>query len=303
MKKKLIFLLILVLGFGIFLAIRVILFGKENDGGRLKIVASPTATVFIDNVAMGKTPYEEKLKEGEYVLKLIPEGNASNTASWQGKVRVNNNALTYVNRELGSSDITSAGEIFTVNKMEKKDVKGGYGSIAVETDPAGAIVYLDNDEKGVSPLIMNEVPKGDHEISVYMPGFFRRTHKINVDSGYQTSTTFKLALDQTQKNIEQLQKENQAKKDKEASESAKTEATPPSDAKEKVTISDTPTGWLRVRSEPSLNGEEIAKVDSKKEFSLIEETDGWYKIQVEDGKQGWISSEYAEKSDTSDEDQ
>lgn len=296
MKKKLIFLLILILGFGIFLAIRVFIFGKENDGGRLKIVSSPTASVFIDNVAMGKTPYEEKLKEGEYVLKLIPEGNASNTASWQGKVRVYNNALTYVNRELGSSDITSAGEIFTVGKMDKKGVKGGYGEISVETDPAGAIVYLDNDEKGVSPLVMSDVPKGDHEISVYMPGFFRRTHKINVDSGYRTNTTFKLALDQTQKNIEQLQRENKTKKDQEASGSAKTETTAPADAKGTVTISETPTGWLRVRSEPGLNGEEIAKVDSGKEFALLEETDGWYKIQVEEGKQGWVSSDYAEKS-------
>jgi hypothetical protein len=80
-------------------------------------------------VAIGKTPFEDKLKVGEYLLKLIPEGNATDTASWQGKINIYKNTLTFVNRELGSSDVTSAGEIFTAVKMKKKPSNPNYGAM------------------------------------------------------------------------------------------------------------------------------------------------------------------------------
>jgi hypothetical protein len=293
MKKKLLFLLLLILGFAVFLGVNSYIQGKKNESGRVKIVSSPAAGVFVDNVAMGRTPFEGKMKEGEYVVKLIPEGVSSDTVSWQGKVRVYKNALTYVNRELGSSDVSSAGETFTVVKMDKKPKNGNYGEIFVETEPAGAIVYLDNDEKGVSPLVMEEVLKGDHEISVFMPGFFRRTHKINVDGGYRTYTTFKLAIDQTQKKVEDLQKEAQTARDKEASESA--QVTESSSSGTKIRIKDTPTGFLRVRQEPGTNGAEIAKVNPDESYPMVEETDGWFKIKLADGKEGWVSADYSEK--------
>ncbi len=148
---------------------------------------------------MGRTPFESKYKVGEYILKLIPEGTATEAVSWTGKIRVNKNALTYVNRELGSSDITSSGEIFTTSKMEKSPKNSGYGEIYVETEPEGAIVTLDNDEKGVAPLLMENVLRGDHELAVFMPGFFRRTQKINVDPGYRVNAYFKLAIDESQR--------------------------------------------------------------------------------------------------------
>src|SRR3990167_5618823 len=119
MKGKLILLTLLLLGFGVFVFVKFYILDKQNAFGRIKIVSSPVASVFVDNLAVGKTPFEQKYKVGEFLLKLIPEGTATDTASWQGKVKVYKNALTYVNRELGSSDVTSAGEIFTTTKMDE----------------------------------------------------------------------------------------------------------------------------------------------------------------------------------------
>jgi len=197
MKGKLILLTLLIVGFGIFVFVRFFILNNQNAFGRISAVSSPVASVFIDNVAVGKTPFEQKYKVGEYMLKLIPEGTATDTASWQGKVKIYKNALTYINRELGSSDVTSAGEIFTTTKMEKPAKSSDLGEIYVETEPQGAIVYLDNDEKGVSSLILSEVMKGDHELSVFMPKFLRRTQKVNVDAGYRVNAVFKLAIDQS----------------------------------------------------------------------------------------------------------
>lgn len=68
----------------------------------------------------------------------------------------------------------------------------------------------------------------------------------------------------------------------------------PKEGENLVEILETGTGWLRVRKEPSLAGEEIGKVDVGKRFTLIEEKDGWYHIKFDD-KDGWVSGQYAKK--------
>jgi len=282
MKGKLLLLTILVVLFIFFVGAKYLILDRQTTDGKIKVLSSPSATVFINNAAVGHTPYETQLKAGEYELKLIPEGEATSTASWQEKVKVSKNILTYVNRELGSSDITSAGEILTVTKMEKKPSSGTVGEIGVETDPQGAIVYLDSDEKGVAPLILADVPKGSHEISVFMPGFFRRTEKVKVEPGYRVNALFKLGLDQSQKPpaIPTPQKE--------ASQSAKIKKT-------FILIKDTPTGFLRVRADASVNASESGQLKPGDRGELMEEQGDWYRIKYAGDKTGWVFSQYAQK--------
>jgi len=290
MKKKLIFFGFLILIFIIFIITKVFSLNQKNIYGRLTVTSSPSASVFVDNMLLGETPLqEEKYRVGEYLIKLIPKGIATDTASWNGKINIEKNILTYVNIDLGNSDILTAGEIFTMKKS--KIPKRGYGEIFVETEPEGAIVYLDNDEKGVSSLVLENVPSGIHELSVFIPGFFKRTQKINLDDGYRLYAKFKLAVDQSQKFI--TPKANQ-----EATKSAKI------NEKNTVIIKETPTGWLRVRQEPSLGSSESAKIKVGEKYELLEEKEGWYKIKFNNNKEGliegdfnegWISSSYAQK--------
>lgn len=289
MKNKLILLLVLVVLFVLFVLIRFFVFDRQNAYGRLKIVSSPGSSVFVNNAIIGKTPFEDKYKVGDYLIKLIPEGTSTDTASWNGKVSVYKNAMTYVNRELGSSDITSAGEIFTTQKMATPPKNKNYGEIYIETEPQGAIVTLDNDEKGIAPLILQDVLRGDHEVSVFMPGFFRRTQKINVDPGYRVNASFKLAIDQSQTSVNTQPKESTS--------SAKTGG-------EYVTIDDNPQGWLRVRLDGTVDASEAAKVKPGEKYELMEEKNGWYKIKYNNNKdglyegefiEGWVSAEYSTK--------
>lgn len=273
-----------------FVFIRFFILNQQNDFGKLRVISSPVASVFIDNMVVGKTPFEDKYKVGEHILKLIPEGLATETASWNGKINIYKNALTYVNRELGSSDILSAGEVFTTTTMTSP-VKSGYGEIYVETEPQGAIVTLDNDDKGVAPLIIQDVIRGEHEISVFMPGFFRRTQKVNVDSGYRVNSSFKLAIDQSQKPPTPTPTQSSATSSAQLGPSL-------------ITIKDTPQGWLRVRDDASIDASEEAKLKTGGQYQLLDEKDGWYKIKfngdatgVVSGSftDGWVSSQYASK--------
>jgi uncharacterized protein YgiM (DUF1202 family) len=347
MKKKILFLLFLIILFFAVIAVRYYILDRQGAAGRVKIISSPPAGVFVDNVAVGKTPFEDKLEESEYMIKLIPEGVATNTATWQGKVSVYKNSLTYINRELGSTDLTSAGEVLSSSQSESYSKSGKYGEIYVESEPVGAIVYLDGDEKGVSPLLISDVVADVHELSVYMPGFFRRTQKINVDSGFRVNANYKLAVDENQKKLDDIEgeirkkdeeerknstseakkKEDLADEEKEAVDTASEETdeelessnleeeqvdeegldkeNDDLDSGEELTeedavettegnviiIGSTPTGWLRVRSQPNLNGVEVGKVNPGEEYEIVGEENGWFQIDL-DGDKGWVSGDY-----------
>ncbi|MFA6080961.1 MAG: PEGA domain-containing protein [Patescibacteria group bacterium] len=293
MKSKLSLLLILVLLFIVFVAVRFFVFDKQNETGKMKIISSPTASVFLNSTFIGKTPFEDKYKVGEYLLKLIPESTATDTASWNGKINIYKNALTYVNRELGSSDIASAGEIFTTVKMAKKPQNSESGEIYVETEPQGAIVTLDSDEKGVAPVLMENIIRGDHELSVFMPGFFRRTQKVNVDPGFRVNAYFKLAIDQSSSFV------------KESDDKTKTASSGATVSdKTYVKIRENPQGWLRVRVDGSIDATESAKVKPGEKYELLDEKTGWFKIKFNGSQiglvegsfdEGWVSSEYSSK--------
>jgi len=63
---------------------------------------------------------------------------------------------------------------------------------------------------------------------------------------------------------------------------------------EQVTITETPTGWLNVRSGPGTEYEKIDKLSPQETYILLEESEEWYKIKLSDEDEGWISSQYAQ---------
>lgn len=300
MKRKLLLILGLVAAFILLIILRFFLFDHPGDTGRLKILSSPTAGVFIDNVPVGKTPFETRLAPGEHTIKLIPEGEDSQTVSWEGTVTVYNNTLTFISRELGTSDLTSAGEVLTVTEMKNKP-DGQIGQIEVITDPAGAIVFLDNDEKGIAPLVLQDVPSGEHELAVYLPGFFRRSQKVQVTTGYIVKANFKLALDKTHKTLEEeldakAQEASEAAALAELTEDDSDAENTKEESSSTVTIQDTPTGFLNVRDEPSTSGTQIDQVSPGDEYEFTDTRNGWYKITLANGDEGWVSGDYVEEN-------
>jgi|GEM_PF-330175 len=283
MKGKLILLLVLLLGFGVFLIVGIFVTDATNTNGRLRVDVTPASGVFLDSQSLGMAPgFEQPVKVGEHLLKLIPEQHASASAgTWQKKIIISKGLETVVNMQLGSSDVTTAGVI--LNIARSKNSERNKGGISVTTDPTNALVYIDNDEKGVSPFDYDGLEKGDHELSVSAPGFVRYTSKVNITPEYTIKAYIKLALDPR----------GQPLPPSDIKESSSSAA--PASTKPRVRIKDTPTGWLRVREEPSINASESAKVKPGGVYDFLEEQGTWYKITYEGTKSGWISSEYAGK--------
>lgn len=283
MKGKLKLIVVLCIAFVVFILIKLLFDITSKKEGRLHIESRPGAAVFLDNVMKGNTPYTSSHKEGDYMLKIVPDGVATQAASWQKKISILNGSLTYVDVQLESTDIGSWADVYWLTRL------GGFtkaSGLVVETEPSGALVYIDNDEKGVSPLTLENVTQGNHELSLFMPGFSRRSKKININPGFQLHAFVKLSLDPSQKSQytidEPVQLSTAAASIKEPSNT--------------ILILETPTGWLRVRDEPTLAGSESARVNPGQRFELLEEQAGWFKILIDSEKEGWISSEYAKKN-------
>lgn len=243
-----------------------------SRSGTLRVESAPTTNIFLDSKLIGRTPLQINLKEGVYTIKLVPEGASASLLSYTNKIKVQSNATTYVNREMAKSDLLSSGEILALEKSHSE-----MGQILVSTDPQGVFVSLDGEDRGVSPIFMDNVTEGEHELAVSGEGLIPRSIKVNILRSYKLLAEFKLKVDEDYQTKKQKQKEEEKKKKLK---------------KPQVQIIDTPTGWLRVRFEPSIEASEAGKVNPGDLFAPLEEKEGWYLIEFAEGKTGWILSDY-----------
>lgn len=296
----------------------LIFLGRNLLAGRkkaaLSVNTSPRATVFLDGEHLGSSPYyNESLKAGEFVLKIVPESTGQALTPWEGRVSLSPGILTVVNRELGLTQDDSSGEILSFEPLADKNAI----SISVVTTPDGAVVNLDGEPRGFAPLTLDNISEGDHILLVSSPGFKERTIKAKTVKGHKLIASVQLGRETTPPVEEPTGEETV-----EASPSPSPKVSPKPTATPKATASPVPTatpkaspkasptaslprpyvvikspdtGWVRVRSEPSTSGEELAKVNDGESFPLKDEQSGWYKIEYDTGKTGWISGKYAEK--------
>ena len=190
MKKILILILgVVVLAGGGFLFLKSRHGTGDQGQAVLKVNSTPTATIILDNKDIGKTPYEDKVTPGEYTIKLIPESTVESAVSWEEKIKLNPNLLTYVNRDLGESELTSGGEVLTLEKISGKEAQ-----IAVVSTPDGATISLSGEEKGTTPKVLEGIEPGNYELIVSSSGFASRTVKVKTTSGYKLTASFQLAI-------------------------------------------------------------------------------------------------------------
>lgn len=232
---------------------------KQRAG--LRIQTNLPALVFLNNNHIGNTPFQdENLKEGEYLVTLKDEG--SNSALWQGYVKLYKGTVAAINRDF-AQNLPGAGEVVTLQK--------GKGATVV-SNPPNATVSVNGAVVGKTPLSLN-LPSGDHNFLVTKDNYINRSIRANLADGYNITLNVDLAL--TDADLTKLQ--------------ANPVVAP------QVVIKQTPTGFLRVRATPSTSGQEVARVVPGETLTLLEEVQSWYKIKTADGKEGYISSSYAEK--------
>lgn len=293
MKRKIVFLAALV-GFVVILT-SVIRF-LSNRGpkiGELRVDSQPVATIFLDNKNIGRTPFKDKIQSGEYTMKLVPESATAQLTTWQGSIVVGQNLLTYVNASLSESELTTAIDVVWLEKITNR-----FAELSVTTNPDGATVLVDDVAKGTTPLSLQDITAGDHAVSVTSVGFLTRTLKIKTTPGYRLIANLKLALTPAGDVSAEASptatptKGTTPKPTPKTATSSANVADPP---KPFVVIKDTPTGFLRVRMEPSTSASESARVNPGEKYTILDTQSGWYEIRYDGTNTGWVSGQYTQK--------
>ena len=293
MKRKFGFLVGLLVVIGMVVG-AIKFFGGGSKEGVLKVQSTPTASVFLDNKHVGRTPVETKVATGDYTIRLVPETTTQALASWQGSIKIAPEILTFVNASLAQSEFATAVETMWLEKITSK-----LAEVAITTNPDGATASLDGETKGITPISIPNVSAGDHSLAIASPGFLSRNMKIKTTAGYKLNAVVKLSL--SGEGPEEASPSPTPTDG--AKPTGKTTPTPTKAAsstdptKPYVTIKDTPTGFLRVRMEPSTSASEAARVNPGEKYHVEDEKTGWYQIKYDGKNNGWISGQYAEKTE------
>jgi PKD repeat protein len=161
------------------------------QSGTLAITTVPqNANVFIDNVFKGVTPLTlTDTPSGYHILHIKLPGFDDYTTG--ATVEPSKTVLIQaVLRENGANTSATTAPVVTVTTVLPRQ----NGSIAVTSVPNGAIVTLDGQYEGTTPVIIPDVLPGNHEISLTYTGYVPLNQSISVGSSQTTAVNANLVV-------------------------------------------------------------------------------------------------------------
>lgn len=285
---------------------------KVKSGLQVMVTDSPSS-LFLDDQYLDKAPYVNKqIKPGRYVLKIVPED--SDYPAYETIVNLHKGLLTVVTWTPGKTPETSGGIIYEMEPINNKD----RSEVSFITVPDSTIINFDNQEPHHAPIIFQDLEPGHHEFEIKLPSYTTQKHTINILAGHRLIIYAKLAKSSQDPTTNQPRTPaSNSLNTQEASPAGQlipevtiTTLTASEDAKiesQNQNISGTrvkilPTNFfqnsvevLKIRNSANQSGAEIGFAQVKREYKYIEKSDNnWYKIEFEDGKEGWVSGQYAE---------
>jgi hypothetical protein len=249
---------------------------KKTGKGALQVTSVPKSQVYLDNILVGTTPFcacdpTQMLAIGDYNVKLVPiEGDFK---PFEEKITISRSTLTAVDRAFADNG-SGEGSIISLIPLNDKNE----AEVLVTSSPDKANVFLDSNPVGITPLVLRQVSLSDHDLRITKNGYKDKSLKIKTTSGYQLKSIFYLGINT----------------DLSESQTASVGASLTTTLPASVLILNTPTGFLRVREDSSINSLEIGRVKPGETYELIQEKTDWFEIKLASSS-GWISSQYAVK--------
>lgn len=285
MKRNLLLVLAVVLILiGLFLLTQVFQTISPSGQGALQVTSNIKGTVFLNDEQLGDTPLckceqNNTIKQGEYTVRIVPSD--TQYQPFVVKVKIEPGVLTAVERTFLPGSLASA-YVLTLEKTDEKDAQ-----LFVGTLPDSAMVTVDSTPKGASPYFMESISASEHEVEIQKEGFAKKTIRVRTVPNYKLVISAYLGTEsgETASDLERISPTQVPSVSPSPRE-------PQQDSSDQIEINDTPVGFLRVRSAPSTAGRQLGTVDPGEIFSYTETENGWYKITLRDGTQGWVSGTY-----------
>src|SRR5260221_12777939 len=165
LTKKIIFLAIGILAIGAVAYLFINGFGKVKLAS-LEVAANQKAPMYIDGKEVGMTPYNGTFEAKNVDVKVL---------GFETNVFLQPGIKTVIERDFGNDLLSSSG--FVVSFEVTGDPSG---TLAVVTNPDGATVNLDGAKKGFTPLNIEQLSAGTHQLDVGVDGFDNRNFSINI---------------------------------------------------------------------------------------------------------------------------
>jgi len=149
---------------------------KEETTGSVIISSDPmTANIYVDGTYKGTTPKTiEGLETGYHLVKLIKdhyEDKVQNVKIESGKTE---NMHLYMER------------------IEEKK-----GSIFINSNPSGALIYLDGSYKGSTPKTIEDLEAGNYALKLLKETYNDKTQNIKIKAGERESVYVNLEKEET----------------------------------------------------------------------------------------------------------
>jgi len=251
--------------------VMAIMLGGCSPGPRkagVEIITKNTAKVFINGKEAGMTPYKNLgLVPGDLKVKLVFEKEV-----WEKTLKLERNVTTVVD---WSDEPESNGYVLNLEETGDREMAG----LLVNSDPDKALVMVDGEVLGYSPLGLRDIGAGDKQIKISYPGFESKTLFVKSMAGYRLLIEAKLPRTRVEGLVG-------------PSPTAGVKVTV-----ETVKVKVTETGWLRVRERAGSGSREIGRVYPGEKFEVVRREAGWVGIRMEGGGVGWVASSYVESGE------
>ncbi|MDO8570899.1 MAG: PEGA domain-containing protein [Candidatus Daviesbacteria bacterium] len=230
----------------------------ENPKSGLQISSTPEADVLFDGQPVGRTPYENNdLKVRDYKITL-----KAGESIWQGMIPTTAGTVSILNRDLAPNIASSSGEALVLRK--------GKGVFLTST-PSETEIEINGKVYGKTPLLISDLAPAEYVFLLSHSGYNKRQIRVVLPPQMQLNINTDLAVTEVDLGV--------------------SSNIPKVSSETKVTVKQTPTGFLRVRNKPSTTGKELARVSAGDSLILLEEGT-WDKIRTTDGIEGYVSGVY-----------
>lgn len=250
----------------------------RREGAGISITTNPeNAEVFIDGKSLGGSPLSQVVNPGVHTLKVSREGYVTREVGIN--IEEGFRLIAWVSLALDPYPQTK--KLQEAGKYTLFDLSTNNTSLSGDRSSwAESIWHFQNTQKDVPKKFDLLIDEGGKTYT--LDKTYKKKKEVTV--GYLSGAAGKLS-DKAKKEWDKLTKGSSAKK-----------------ASTKITVLDTPGGFLNVRSGPGTNHSVIQKIKPGENYDLLEEKGDWYKIILEssksglpDGKAGWIFSQFAKK--------
>lgn len=268
---------VLIILIGLFLIYKFLILTRSQEKGALQVNSNIKAQILLNGQYLGEAPLckcnaSDVLPVGEYDLKVVPQDKTVD--EYNVRIKILPNVLTAVDRTFLPGSFASAYTIY----LEEQN--SDQAELFVSSLPDGAMVSIDSNPSGVTPLTEKTLPPSEHEIEIQKQGFAKKTIRVRTVPGYTLVVNAVLGVESGEEEILSQTEENTIT------------PTPTLGLEKTAEILSTPTGFLRVREDAGTSFKEVTQVKPGEKYTVIEEKDSWVKIQVTTTLSGWVSSQF-----------